>query len=160
MLSEVSRKPNEQAPRIANRRALHEYTITAKIECGMVLVGSEVKSLRNGHAQLADAWAEIADGRLILHGCQIDPYKQASIAFNHEPKRDRVLLVHRRELRKLEQETQVRGVTLVPLSIYFKGGRAKIELGVARGRQQHDKRDAIRQREQKRDLRKLMMHRR
>lgn len=146
------------SPRISNRRALHEYFILSKLECGIALLGSEVKSLRDGHAQLQESFAKVEDGRLILHGCHIDPYAKAG-KYNHDPLRDRVLLVHKRELHKLEAETQVRGVTLIPLAIYFKDGIAKLELGVAKGKQSHDKRDTLRKKEQDRELHRAMTHR-
>ena len=147
------------SPRISNRRALHDYFISAKIECGMALVGSEVKSLRAGKAQLQDAYARIENGELYLHGAHIDPYEKAALVYNHEPRRPRKLLVHRREIKKLEGETSVKGTTLIPLAMYFKGGRAKVEIGVARGKQQHDKRDAIRKKEMDRELRRTMTQR-
>jgi SsrA-binding protein len=146
------------APRINNRRALHDYFIEAKLECGIVLVGSEVKSLRLGLAQLQESFARVEHGRLILHNCHIDPYDKAGI-LGHEPKRERILLVHKREMHRLENETKERGTTLIPLSIYFKDGRAKVELGVAKGKQQHDKRASIRKKEQDRELRRGMMRR-
>jgi SsrA-binding protein len=148
------------SPRITNRRAMHDYFISAKLECGMALVGTEVKSLRLGHAQLTESYARIEHGRLVLHGCHIDPYEKASAQANHDPLRERYLLVHKREQRKLEGELKVRGTTLIPLAIYFKDGRAKLELGVARGKQQHDKRDTIRKKEQDREMRRIMSHRR
>jgi SsrA-binding protein len=148
------------SPRINNRRALHEYFIEAKIECGMVLVGSEVKSLRQGKASLQEAFARIERGELILHQCHIDPYEKAASVNNHEPLRERKLLVHKRERKRLEDATKTRGTTLIPLAIYFKDGRAKVELGVARGKQQHDKRDSIKRREQDRELRRMQMQRR
>ena len=123
----------------------------------MVLVGSEVKSLRDGLAQISDAFARIEHGELILHNSHIDPYAKSAIVYNHEPKRERKLLVHKRELRKLEGELTVKGTTLVPLSVYFKGGRAKLELGVARGKQQFDKRSTIKKKEMERDLRRQTM---
>ena len=147
------------SPRITNRRATHDFFIDAKIECGIVLLGTEVKSLRLGKAQLHESFARIEKGDLILHGCHIDPYGHAANA-NHEPLRERKLLVHKRELKKLAGETSVRGVTLVPLSIYFKDGRAKLELGVGRGKKQHDKRDAIKKKEMDRQVRQAMSHRR
>jgi SsrA-binding protein len=147
----------ESTPRIANRRAMHDYFITHKIECGMVLVGSEVKSLRAGHAQLHEAFARIEQGTLILHNCHIDPYAKASIVYNHEPRRERKLLVHKRELKKLAAETDNRGTTLIPLAIYFKDGRAKLELGVAQGKQHFDKRATIKKKEQDRELRRTTM---
>src|SRR5262245_22724993 len=141
-------------PRIVNRRALHDYHIEAKLECGMALVGSEVKSLRLGQAQLQEAYARIERGRLILFGCHIDPYKQAAIVYNHDPRRDRFLLVHKREIRKLESELQQRGTTLIPLAIYFKGGRAKVEIAVAKGKQHFDKRATIKKKEADREMRR------
>ena len=144
-------------PRIANRKALHDYFITHKIECGLVLIGSEVKSLRQGKAQLAESFARVEHGELFLYGCHIDPYDKAPIG--HEPLRPRKLLVHKRELARLESHTSERGTTLVPLAIYFKDGRAKVELGVGRGKQQHDKRDSIRKREQDREMRRIMSRR-
>lgn len=148
------------SPRIMNRRALHEYHIIAKIECGMALKGSEVKSLRMGRAQLQEAFARVENGELILHGCHIDPYEKAAAEVNHDALRARKLLVHRREIKKLEDETRQRGTTLIPLAIYFKDGRAKLELGVGQGRQHHDKREAIRKKEMDRDVRRAMSQRR
>ena len=149
------RAPQNFAPRIANRRAMHDYFISAKIECGIVLLGSEVKSLRWGRCQLAESYARIEHGELILHGCHIDPYEKAAI--NHEPLREKKLLVHKRELHKLESETESGGSTLIPLAIYFKDGRAKLELGVAKGKQQFDKRATIKKKEQDRELRRQTM---
>jgi SsrA-binding protein len=148
------------APRIANRRALHEYFIEARLECGIALQGSEVKSLREGKGQLQDAFARIEHGEMFLYNAHIDPYTKAAIVYNHEPTRPRKLLAHRREIAKLEKETTIKGTTLIPLAIYFKGGRAKVEIGVARGKQQHDKRDSIRKKEQDREMRRMMSHRR
>lgn len=147
------------SPRINNRKALHDYFISAKIECGIVLVGSEVKSLRAGKAQLQDAWAAVEHGELILHGAHIDPYDKAAIVYNHEPKRDRKLLVHRREIKRLAAETEQKATTLIPLAIYFKEGRAKLELGVAKGKQQHDKRETIKRKEMDRELRRATTRR-
>jgi SsrA-binding protein len=143
------------SPRINNRKALHDYFISAKLECGIVLLGSEVKSLRLGKCQLAESYAKVEKGQLTLYGCHIDPYEKAAIG--HEPLRERRLLAHKQEIRRLEGETSERGVTLIPLAIYFKDGRAKVELGVAHGRQHHDKRDAIRKKEQDRALRRATM---
>jgi SsrA-binding protein len=147
------------SPRINNRRALHDYFITHKLECGIALLGSEVKSLRDGKAQLQESYASITRGQLVLHNCHIDPYSKAAIVYNHEPRRDRRLLAHKREIHKLQVESEQRGVTLIPLAIYFKDGRAKVELGVAKGKQQHDKRDTIRKKEQDRELRRAMSRR-
>jgi SsrA-binding protein len=152
-------KPNF-SPRINNRKAMHDYFIAAKLECGMALVGSEVKSLREGRAHLHEAFARIEKGQLVLHGCHIEPYTKASAQYNHDPLRERKLLVHKREIKKLEAETAERGTTLIPLAIYFKDGLAKLELGVARGKQQHDKRETIKRKEQDRELRRATMTRR
>jgi SsrA-binding protein len=147
------------SPRIENRKAFHDYHIEAKLECGIALQGSEVKSLRDGKAQLQEAYAAVEHGQLYLFKCHIDPYNKAAIVYNHEPTRTRRLLAHRREIKKLEDATSQKGTTIIPLAIYFKGGRAKVEIGIAKGKQQHDKRDAIRKKEQDRDLRRAMSHR-
>lgn len=156
-----SSKANQNTARISNRRALHDYFIESKLECGIVLVGSEVKSLRAGHAQLQDAYATIEkDGQLYLAGAHIDPYDKAASVYNHEPRRLRKLLAHKREIRKLQNELDIRGTTLIPLAIYFKDGRAKVEIGVARGKQKHDKREAIKRREIDAEMRRAMSVRR
>ncbi len=124
-----------------------------------MLVGSEVKSLRAGKAALQDAFAKIINGELFLVGAHIDPYEKAALTYNHEPRRDRKLLVHKRELKKLAGESDDRGTTLIPLAIYFKGGRAKVEVGVARGKQQHDKRASIKKKEMDREIRRAMTQR-
>lgn len=147
------------SPRITNRRALHDYFISAKLECGIQLQGSEVKSLRQGKAQLQDSFARIESGELILHNAHIDPYDKATLAWNHNPRRERKLLVHKREIRKLESELRERGITLIPLAIYFKSGLAKVEIGVAKGKQHFDKRAAIKKKEMDRDLRRMMTKR-
>lgn len=156
----VSAAKHNLAPRIANRRAFHDYHIDSKLECGIALVGSEVKSLRMGLGQLQDAFVRVENGRLVLHGAYIDPYKQAALVYNHDPRRVRYLLAHKREIRKLEREQEQRGVTLIPLAIYFKDGRAKVEVAVAKGKQQYDKRAAIKKKETDRDLRKLQSYKR
>ena len=155
----AGKRKQSDSPRVSNRKALHDYFISAKLECGIALVGSEVKSLRDGKAQLQDAYAHIENGQLYLYGAHIDPYEKAALAYNHDPRRPRKLLAHRREIKKLEGETSVKGTTLIPLAIYFKNGRAKVEIGVARGKQQHDKRDAIRKKEMDRELRRTMTQR-
>jgi SsrA-binding protein len=150
--------PKDFSPRILNRRALHEYAILAKIECGLALQGSEVKSLRQGKAQLQEAFARVEHGELMLHNCHIDPYDKAALAWNHDPRRPRKLLAHRREIKKIEGELKEKGSTLIPLAIYFKSGRAKLELAVARGKQHFDKRESIKKKEMDRQLRRSMMH--
>jgi len=151
-------KRSAYEPRINNRRAFHEFFIEAKLECGIVLVGSEVKSVRMGRAQLQEAFARVDGGELILYGCHIDPYDKASLN-NHLPLRERKLLVHRREIKRLESATQRKGTTLIPLAMYFKNGMVKVELGIAHGKQHHDKRRAIREKEEARDLRRQMSKR-
>ena len=155
----MAREKANLAPRIHNRRATHDYFITHRLECGIALVGSEVKSLRAGKAQLQESYAKVENGELMLHGCHIDPYLNAGI-LGHEPLRPRKLLAHKREIKKLAVETSDRGTTLIPLAIYFKDGRAKVEIGVAKGKQQFDKRQSIKKKEMDRDLRKAMSQRR
>ena len=152
----MAKPAKESTVRITNRRATHDYFIDTKVECGMVLVGSEVKSLREGHAQLNDAFASIHAGELYLSNAHIEPYSKAAIVYNHDPRRKRKLLIHKRELHKLAGELEIKGTTLIPLAIYFKDGRAKVEIGVGRGKQQHDKRQSIKQKEMDRDLRRVM----
>lgn len=147
-------------PRISNRRATHDYFISAKLECGIVLQGSEVKSLRHGKAQLQDAFARIENGELFLYNVHIDPYEKSGPSTQHEAKRPRKLLAHKREIKRLTGETAEKGTTLVPLAMYFKDGRVKVEIGVGRGKQQHDKRDAIKRKEMEKDIRRAMTQRR
>jgi SsrA-binding protein len=135
-----------------NRRARFEYHIESKLECGIVLTGTEVKALREGSAQMSDAYAFGKNGELFLYNLQIAQYKPAGVLRNHELKRPRKLLLHRREIDKLEEQQQKAGYTLVPLSIYFKDGRVKVELGVGKGKNAVDKRDDIAAREAKRDI--------
>jgi len=134
-----------------NRQARFRYDLSDSMECGVALRGTEVKSLRSGGAQLKDGYVTIRDGELWLHNVHIPPYGPASRE-NHDPDRDRRLLAHRREIDRLVGRVQERGLTLVPTRIYFKGPRAKIEVALARGRDRFDKREAIRSREQKREM--------
>jgi SsrA-binding protein len=153
-------KPNANfSPTIQNRRATHDYFIEAKIECGLVLMGSEVKSLRDGKATLNEAFGRIEGGELYLFQAHIDPYAKAAIVYNHEAKRTRKLLVKKRELRKLESALAEKGTTLIPLRIYFDKGYAKVEMGVGRGKKFHDKRESIRKKESDRELRRAMTRR-
>lgn len=134
-----------------NRRATHEYTIHDTLECGLVLVGTEVKSLRDGHAMLDDAYAKVEDGALWLIGCEIPEYS-AGNRMNHIPKRVRKLLAHKREIGKFAGLASQEGFTLVPLRLYFKDGRAKVEIAVAKGKQTHDKRQTLKTKEAKREM--------
>ncbi|MHB8492434.1 MAG: SsrA-binding protein SmpB [Solirubrobacteraceae bacterium] len=135
----------------SNRYASYRYELLERLECGVALHGSEVKSLRSSGAQIKDGYASIDDGELWLHAVHIPPYGPASRE-NHEPERPRKLLVHRRELDRLAMRTKERGLTLVPTRIYFKGPHAKVEIALARGKAVYDKREAIRSREQAREM--------
>jgi SsrA-binding protein len=130
-----------------NRKARHEYDVVATYEAGIVLVGSEVKSFREGKVQLRDSFARAQDGEIWLHGMHVSPYGYASGYGMFDPDRSRKLLLHRREIDELARETRQGAFTLVPLSAYFKDGRAKVELALARGRKAYDKRRAIADRE-------------
>ena len=136
----------------SNRRARHDFEILDTTECGIVLQGSEVKSLREGKAQLADAYARIDDGELWLFGLHIPPWKFAAGFGSHDPDRKRKLLVHRHEIEEFLAKPQTQPLTLIPLKIYFREGKAKVELSLARGRKLHDKRQAIRERDVKREM--------
>ena len=130
-------------PVASNRRARHDYDILDTVECGMVLQGSEVKSLRAGRIALQDSYARIIDGEMWLFGVHVPPYAQANGFGAHDPDRRRKLLLHRRQIDEWMGKAQQQALTMVPLSIYFKEGRAKVELALARGRRQYDKRHAI-----------------
>ncbi|MDX6668482.1 MAG: SsrA-binding protein [Solirubrobacteraceae bacterium] len=135
----------------SNRQASFRYNLLERLECGIVLTGTEVKSLRGGKAQLKDGYAAVHEGELWLHNVHIPPYPPAARA-NHDPERDRKLLVHRRELERLIGKTKERGLTLVPTRIYFSGPHAKVELALAQGKDVHDKRESIRRRETEREI--------
>lgn len=134
-----------------NRSASHRYELLDRIECGLVLLGTEVKALRESGAQIKDGFVSVRDGELWLHNVHIPQYTPAS-RNNHEPERTRKLLAHRREIERIGVRTRERGLTLVPTRIYFSGGRAKVEVAVARGKDRYDKRHAIKERDIKRDL--------
>jgi len=134
-----------------NRRAGHKFELVEKLEAGIVLRGSEVKSLRNGKAQMADAYAVVDDGEVWLRKLHIPPYEPASRE-NHEPDRPRKLLLHRAEIERLVGKTAERGLTLVPTRIYFKGARAKVELALARGKEGRDRRREIAARDVRREV--------
>ena len=142
-----------------NRRARHDYHFLEKVEAGLVLQGSEVKSLRGGKAQLKDGYAQVQDGEVWLHNVHIPQYEQASVA-PHDPDRDRKLLLHRRQIEQLGSKAAERGLTLVPTRLYFKDGRAKVELALARGKEGRDKRRDIAERETKRRLERELKARR
>jgi len=142
-----------------NRRARHDYSIEDVFEAGLVLTGTEVKSLREGRASLADGFAQVTDGEAWLHGVHIPEYTQGTWT-NHEPRRTRKLLMHRKEIDRLAISTRERGLTLIPLSMYFKDGRAKVELGLARGKRTYDKRHDLAQRDAAREVDRALRRRR
>ena len=141
-----------------NRRATHDYEILDRIECGVVLVGTEVKSLRGGYANLEDAYARIDDGEVWLIGAEIPEYTFGN-RLNHKPKRPRKLLLHRREIDKFAGKAAERGHTLVPLRMYFRDGRAKVEIAVARGKKEFDKRESAKKQEAQREIKRAMTDR-
>jgi len=143
-----------------NRKAKHKFEILDTLECGLVLLGSEVKSLRSGKVSLDEAYGRLREGEVWLIGCDIPEYPQATI-WNHEPKRPRKMLVHRRELRRFANQAHEKGLTLVPLKLYFnERGVAKVLLGLCRGKQLHDKREAIKKADVQRDLARMLRGRR
>jgi SsrA-binding protein len=144
---------------VDNRRARHDYHFLEKVEAGIVLTGTEVKSLRDGRASLQQAYADIRDGEAWLVGAHISVYDAGNIA-NHDPDRDRKLLLHRREVDSLDGKVSQRGLTLVPTRLYFRDGRAKVELALARGKEQRDKRRDISKREAQRDMERALKSRR
>ena|SRR5271170_3664769 len=149
----------KMTPRIQNRRAYYDYHVIEKIECGIELVGSEVKSVRLGKVQLGQSFARIRDGQVTLIACHIDEYVEAN-QMNHDPTRSRRLLLHKREIRKLQQRIQKEnGATLVPLEIYFRRGYAKVLLALAQGKKLFDKRQAIKERDDKRNMDKALRRR-
>jgi len=140
----------------SNRRARYDYDILETFECGIVLTGSEVKSIRDGKIQLKDSFARVQDGEVWLHGVHISPYAYAHGTNAHDPDRARKLLLHRAEIDELMGRTQRESLTLVPLSVYFKEGRAKVELGLGKGRRRYDKRQAIATRDAAREAERAM----
>jgi SsrA-binding protein len=150
----MSKQP-QQPQAIRNKKARFNYEILDKLECGIVLMGSEVKSLREGRASLEEAYCQISDGEVFLKDCNISPYKDAGYA-QHEPTRPRKLLAHRREIRKLHQKVAQRGFTLVPLRIYFnERGMIKVQIALARGKATHDKRATLKEKQHKRDMERV-----
>jgi SsrA-binding protein len=141
-----------------NRQASYRFELLDKVEAGVVLRGTEVKALRDGGAQMKDAYASLREGELWLFNMHIPPYKPAARA-NHEPERERKLLLHRRELDRITARIREKGLTIVPTRIYFKDGRAKVEIALARGKDRFDKRASIKDREMKRDLDRAMSDR-
>ena len=152
-------QPRPGSPIIRNRKARFNYFIEDSLEAGISLLGSEVKSLRQGQANLDEAFARIRDGQVILCNLHIGPYEQAGLV-QHDPRRPRKLLVHRREVKRVLGRATDHGFTLIPLAIYWKKGKAKIELAIARGKREFDKREAIKKRDTDRDTRREISRRR
>lgn len=142
-----------------NRKARHDYHITDTFEAGLVLTGTEVKALRAGRASLVDGYATVSDGEAWLEGVHIPEYTEGTWT-NHAPRRKRKLLLHRREIAELAHESQAKGVTIVPLSLYFSGGRAKVEIALARGKKEYDKRHTLREQQALREAQAAMSLRR
>lgn len=138
-----------------NRRARFEYEIMDEIECGIVLKGSEVKSLRDGKVSLEEAYAKITNGELWLLGCDIAEYPQANL-LNHVPRRERKLLIHRREIRKFAESAEQRGQTLIPLAMYFSEGRVKVLLAIGKGKKLHDKREKLKKDADTKEMKRAM----
>jgi SsrA-binding protein len=151
----VAEKAGGKAPTIRNRKARHEFEILEELEAGLVLEGAEVKSLRDGRANFTDAFARVENGELWLHNLHISPWEHATIDVP-DPVRPRKLLVHNRELRRLAAKTAERGLTIVPLDIHFKRGRAKVTIGLARGKKLHDKRDSLKRDDMRREVERAL----
>lgn len=134
-----------------NRSAFHDYSVEDRFEAGMALTGTEIKSIRGGRTSLREGYVRVSAGEVWLEGVHIAPYEHGTI-YNHEPMRPRKLLLHKAEIQELGQRSQAQGYTIVPLQLYFKHGRAKLEIALARGKRQYDKRQAIADRESKRDI--------
>ncbi len=155
----MTAKPAGGTKQIANnRKAFHDYEVLEQVEAGIVLKGTEVKSLRNGEVSFADAHARVKGGEVWLHDLHIAPYANASFE-NHEPLRKRKLLLHKREIRTLKGKLDRQGLTLVPLELYFRRGFAKVRLGICKGKKKADKRQAMRARQDKRDMDRSMARR-
>ena len=138
-----------------NKKAYHDYFVEERIECGIALFGTEVKSVRLGKVNLKESWAQIRKNEVWVEGMHISPYEQGNI-YNRDPLRDKKLLLHRSEIRKLDSQVMRQGYTLVPMELYLKDGRVKMELGVCRGKQVHDKRDTIAKRDSEREIRRAL----
>ncbi len=153
-------KEERRADRVvtANRRAFHDYFVVETVETGLVLSGTEIKSIREGKISISEAYARVDDGELWLIGSHISPYRHGSYT-NHDPGRPRKLLAHRSQIRELREMVEQKGMTLVPLRVVLKRGRAKVQIGVARGKKLYDKRDADAEREARRDVERVLRDR-
>lgn len=156
----MARQNGSQQPVAVNRKAFHDYFIEEEYEAGIVLTGSEIKSVRAGRVNLRGAYAQIRDGEAWLYDAHISPNEQTGSYFQHEPTRPRKLLLHRREISRLAGKLEQKGLTLVPLDLHFRQRRAKIKLGVARGKKLYDKREATAERDSQRQLERVIKERR
>jgi SsrA-binding protein len=154
-----SKSPAGEKTVVSNRRAYHDYEILEKYEAGLKLTGSEVKSLRGGRGSLAEAYARVRGDEVWIEGMHIPPYEQAMDKHRYDPTRTRKLLLRRDEIERLIGKTAERGLTLVPTRIYFSGSNAKVEIALAKGKELRDKRDAIREREQRREMERALKER-
>src|SRR5262249_27364775 len=159
-ISRMTGKDNQQSQTVAdNRKPRHDYFIDENYEAGLALTGSEIKSIRAGRVNLRGGYARVVNGEVWLYDVHISPYEQSGTHFNHEPTRPRKLLLHRREINRILGQVERQGFTLVPLRVYFKGRRAKVDLGLARGKKLYDKREDIAKREARRDIERVMKSR-
>jgi|SRR6185295_10513267 len=149
----------ERAPSIQNRKAFHDYFILESVEAGIALVGCEVKSIRNGKANLQDSFARVEKDEVLLYGMHVSPYEQGN-RYNPEPTRTRKLLLNRKEINKLASRIHEKGLTLVPVKLYFKSGKAKIQLALAKGKNVQDKRDKLKEKEANRDIDRALRNKR
>ena len=159
-MAKKEQQPGGNSRRITNRRAKHNFHILEVVECGIELLGTEVKSLRAGNAKIDEAHARVINGEVFLVGANIAQYPNAAGVLQHEPTRNRKLLLRRRQIAQLDAHVRQKGKTLIPLAVYFKRGWAKCELGVAVGKKHYDKRRDIRERDQQRDIEREMSRRR
>ena len=157
-MKQVSAKQKGVKEITSNRKAFHEYFVLERYEAGIELAGTEVKSIRGGNVNLKDAFCTIKNGELFIRGMHISPYEHGNI-FNKDPVRPRRLLMHKREIMKLNARVMQDGVALIPLSLYFKDSRVKVELGLCKGKKLHDKRDSEADRQSKRDIDRIMKER-
>lgn len=161
MAGKKKKKPETPGQRVVtqNRKARHKFSVLDTLECGIQLVGSEVKSLRDGKVSLEEAYGRVRDGEVWLVGCDIPQYTQSN-EWNHDPRRPRKLLLHQREIKKFAGQAHEKGLTLVPLKIYFNArGIAKIQMGLCKGRQMHDKREKLKRQSTERDMRRAARQR-
>ena len=143
---------------VQNKKARHDFEILATYEAGMVLTGTEIKSIRSGRIQLKDGYGKIQEGELFLHDIYISPYTQAG-PFNHDPTQPRKILLHKKEIQKLYGKTQEKGLTIIPLRVYLKNGKAKVELGVGRGKRKYEKREELRRQDAKKEIQRSLLQR-